>query len=98
MTVQAGLIARIAPPAMLTEAYTWFTTVNLSLAALGSAVAGAVVDGPAGAVGGFAACALAAAVAAVVAAWPGAVAPRRDRAPAGPGSTLPRGNDNDSHV
>jgi hypothetical protein len=76
MTVQAGLMARIAPPSMLTEAYTWLTTVNLTMAAAGSAVAGAVVDGPAGAVGGFVLCAAAAAVAAVTAAWPGVLTPR----------------------
>ncbi|SCL13542.1 Major Facilitator Superfamily protein [Micromonospora nigra] len=80
MTVQAGLMARIAPPSMLTEAYTWLTTVNLSLAALGSAVTGAIVDGPAGAAGGFLACAAAAGAAAVLAAWPGVLAPRRSPA------------------
>ncbi|MFI6229724.1 MFS transporter [Micromonospora echinospora] len=79
MTVQAGLMARIAPASMLTEAYTWLTTVNLTLAALGSAVTGAIVDGPAGAVGGFLVCAAAAAAAAVLAAWPGVLAPRRPR-------------------
>ncbi|MGN9811365.1 MFS transporter [Micromonospora sp. BQ11] len=80
MTVQAGLMARVAPASMLTEAYTWLTTVNLSLAALGAAVTGVVVDGPTGAVGGFLACAAAAAAAAVLAAWPGVLAPRRPRA------------------
>ncbi len=77
MTVQAGLMAKIAPPGMLTEAYTWLTTTNLALAAAGAAVAGIVVDSSAGAVGGFLLCAAAAGVAAVVAAWPGALAPRR---------------------
>lgn len=80
MTVQAGLMARISPPSMLTEAYTWLTTVNLALAALGAAAAGIVVDSSAGALGGFALCAAAAAVAAVVAAWPGALAERPDPA------------------
>ena len=88
MTVQAGLMARIAPASMLTEAYTWLTTVNLTMAAAGSAVAGAIVDGPGAAIGGFAVCAVAAAVAAVVAAWPGALTPRRSHtavaAPADP--------------
>lgn len=88
MTVQAGLMAHIAPASMLTEAYTWLTTVNLTMAAAGSAVAGAVVDGPAGAIGGFVVCAVAAAVAAVVAAWPGALAPKRSLA-AAPTSPAP---------
>lgn len=77
MTVQAGLVAQIAPASMLTESYTWFTTVNLAMAALGSAVAGVVVDGSTGAVGGFGVCALATAVAAVLAVWPGLLSPRR---------------------
>ena len=88
MTVQAGLMARIAPASMLTEAYTWLTTVNLTMAAAGSAVAGAIVDGPGAAIGGFAVCAVAAAGAAVVAAWPGVLTPRRSHtavtAPADP--------------
>lgn len=82
MTVQAGLIARIAPASMLTESYTWLTTVNLTMAAAGAAVGGAVVDGPAGAIGGFVLCALAAGAAAVLAAWPGLLAPRGARTPA----------------
>jgi len=82
MTVQADLMARTTPPSMLTEAYTWLTTVNLTMAAAGTAVAGAVVDGPGGAIGGFAVCAVAAAAAAALAAWPGLLTPRRSPAPA----------------
>jgi hypothetical protein len=81
MTVQAELLSQLAPRVMLTEAYTWLTTTNLSLAALGSAVAGAVVDGPAGATGGFLVAAGAALVATGVAAWPGALTPRPIRVP-----------------
>jgi hypothetical protein len=77
MTVQAGLMAQLAPASMLTESYTWLTTVNLAMAALGSAAAGIVVDGPTGAVGGFGLCAAAAAVATTLAAWPGLLSPRR---------------------
>ncbi|TDC61196.1 MFS transporter [Micromonospora sp. KC207] len=84
MTVQAGLMARIAPASMLTEAYTWLTTVNLTMAAAGSAVAGVIVDGPAGAIGGFVLCAVAAALATVIAAWPGVLAPRSAATPAPP--------------
>lgn len=71
MTVQAGLMAELAPASMLTESYTWLTTVNLTMAALGAATAGIVVDGPTGAVGGFGVCAVAAAAATTLAAWPG---------------------------
>jgi len=90
MTVQADLVARTAPASMLTEAYTWLTTVNLTMAAAGTAVAGAVVDGPAEAIGGFGLCALAAAVAAVVAAWPGVLAPRHSPSVA-PAASSPAG-------
>jgi len=38
---------------MRTEAYTWLTTISMGVAALGSAVAGVVVDGRYGAEGGF---------------------------------------------
>lgn len=84
MTVQANLMARIAPASMLTEAYTWLTTVNLTMAAAGSAVAGVIVDGPTGAIGGFVLCAVAAALATVIAAWPGVLAPRSVATPVPP--------------
>lgn len=92
MTVQAELLSQLAPRAMLTEAYTWLTTTNLSLAALGSAVAGAVVDGPAGATGGFLVAAGAALVATGVAAWPGALAPRPIRRHPSAAPDRPSGN------
>ncbi|MDH6574465.1 MFS transporter [Kitasatospora sp. MAP5-34] len=80
MTVEAGLVARLAPESMLNEAYTWLTTTNLSMAALGSAAGGVIVDHPGGWAWGFMAAAVATAVAAGVAAWPGALSPRGDRA------------------
>lgn len=67
MTVQASLIGQIVPASMLNEAYTWLTTVNLAMAALGSAVAGTVVERSPGATGGFLLCAAAAAAAAAAA-------------------------------
>ncbi|MEY9944924.1 MFS transporter [Kitasatospora sp. GAS1066B] len=78
MTVEAGLVSRLAPESMLNEAYTWLTTTNLSMAALGSAVGGVIVDQPGGWAWGFLAAAGATALAAGVAAWPGALAVRRD--------------------
>ncbi|MGW0122474.1 MFS transporter [Streptomyces sp. NPDC003327] len=68
LTVEAELVSKAVPEPMLNEAYTWLTTVNLSMAALGSAVTGVVVDRPGGEVWGFAAAAGATAVAAAVAA------------------------------
>ncbi len=68
LTVEAELVSQVAEERMLNEAYTWLTTVNLSMAALGSAVTGAVVDRPAGHTWGFLAAAGATAVAAAVAA------------------------------
>jgi MFS family permease len=70
LTVEAELVSKVVPERMLNEAYTWLTTTNLSMAALGSAVTGILVDRPSGHTWGFlaAACATAAAtgVAAVV--------------------------------
>ncbi len=73
-TVLAELVAETVPGSMLTEGYTWFTAVNMSCAALGSAVAGRLIDLPAGVSGAFWACAAAAglgAAIAVVPAWRG---------------------------
>lgn len=42
--VLAELVAAAVPARMLTEAFTWFTCVNMSVAALGGAIAGQVVE------------------------------------------------------
>ncbi|MFF3320558.1 MFS transporter [Streptomyces sp. NPDC003035] len=68
LTVEAELVSQVVPERMLNEAYTWLTTVNLSMAALGSAVTGVVVDRQDGHTWGFLAAAAATAVAALVAA------------------------------
>ncbi|GGZ03527.1 MFS transporter [Streptomyces poonensis] len=67
LTVEAELVSEATPEHLLNEAYTWLTTVNLSMAALGSAVTGVVVDRPLGYTWGFLAAAGAAAAAATVA-------------------------------
>ncbi|MBB5937703.1 MFS transporter [Streptomyces zagrosensis] len=67
LTVEAELVSKTVPEHMLNEAYTWLTTINLSMAALGSALTGALVDRHDGHIMGFLACAAATAVAAVVA-------------------------------
>ncbi|HEU4348390.1 MAG TPA: MFS transporter [Actinoplanes sp.] len=48
LTVENNLVARIAPPAMLNEAYTWVVTVSVGGSAAGGALAGAIVDQPGG--------------------------------------------------
>ncbi|MFD4830660.1 MFS transporter [Streptomyces uncialis] len=68
LTVEAELVSATVPERMLNEAYTWLTTVNLSMAALGSAVTGVLVDRPSGHTWGFLAAAGATAVAAIAAA------------------------------
>lgn len=74
MTVEASLVTELADQSMLNEAYTWITTTNLSVSALGTVVGGVLVDLPGGPTWGFLASAAGAAVAAAVAALPGALA------------------------
>lgn len=80
LTVQANLVAHIAPPSMLTESYTWLTTTNLSSVALGSAATGVVVDLTGSAGWGFAVAAGATLLAAAVACRPGIFEPAVPRA------------------
>jgi len=48
LTVENTLVGRLAPAAMLNEAYTWMVTVSVGGSAAGGAVAGAIVDQPGG--------------------------------------------------
>lgn len=48
LTVENTLVGRLAPAAMLNEAYTWIVTVSVAGSAAGGAVAGAIVDQPGG--------------------------------------------------
>jgi MFS family permease len=48
LTVETNLVGRLAPAAMLNEAYTWVVTVSVAGSAAGGAVAGAIVDQPGG--------------------------------------------------
>ncbi|GAP46274.1 MFS transporter [Streptomyces azureus] len=89
LTVEAELVGALVPERMLNEAYTWLTTTNLSMAALGSAVTGALVEGRDGPTYGFLAAAAATAIAAAVAAWPGLLTPRRQDVAHGE-ATVPR--------
>jgi MFS family permease len=48
LTVENNLVGRIAPAAMLNEAYTWVVTVSVAGSAAGGALAGVIVDQPGG--------------------------------------------------
>ncbi|MEV4638360.1 MFS transporter [Actinoplanes sp. NPDC049548] len=48
LTVENNLVGRIAPRAMLNEAYTWIVTVSVGGSAAGGAIAGMIVDQPGG--------------------------------------------------
>ncbi|MFT4395311.1 MFS transporter [Gordonia lacunae] len=74
----AELVASAVPAGMPTEAYTWFTCVNMSVAALGGAIAGQVVENSGGVSLAFWICAVAAALAGLGAV---ALAVSADRSP-----------------
>jgi hypothetical protein len=48
------MVAELAPPGTLTEAFTWLTTFAFGASAIGSAVGGAVVERPRGVAAAFA--------------------------------------------
>jgi MFS family permease len=77
-TVERNLVGRIAPAAMLNEAYTWVVTLSVAGSALGGAVAGAIVDTPGGLPWAFVFAAGVIAVAALVAAVPAGPMTRAD--------------------
>ena len=79
LTVENNLVGRIAPAAMLNEAYTWVVTVSVAGSAVGGAVAGAIVDQPGGLPWAFVFAAGVLAVAALVAAVPCGSMARADR-------------------
>ena len=79
LTVETNLVGRIAPAAMLNEAFTWVVTVSVAGSALGGAVAGAIVDQPGGLPWAFVFAAGVLAVAALVAAPPAGPIARADK-------------------
>jgi MFS family permease len=79
LTVENNLVGRLAPAAMLNEAYTWVVTVSVAGSAAGGAVAGAIVDRPGGLPWAFVFASGVLAVAALVAAIPGGAMARADR-------------------
>ncbi|MDQ1652786.1 MAG: hypothetical protein QOI35_1986, partial [Cryptosporangiaceae bacterium] len=70
LTVENALVSRIAPAGQVNEAYTWLVTVAVALAALGSSVAGLIVDEPGGVRWAFGLAATTTAMAAGIAAIP----------------------------
>lgn len=78
LTVENNLVGRMAPAAMLNEAYTWVVTVSVAGSALGGAVAGVIVDRPGGLPWAFAFAAAVLAAAAGVAAVPAGPIARAD--------------------
>jgi MFS family permease len=77
MTIQNGLVAELAAPGTLAEAFTWLTTVIFGASALGSAAGGALVDLPSGVATAFGVVALSTAVAWLIASrLPSTRAPR----------------------
>ena len=78
LTVENNLVGRIAPAAMLNEAYTWVVTVSVAGSAAGGAAAGAIVDQPGGLPWAFVFAAAVLVVAAMVAAVPAGPMARAD--------------------
>jgi MFS family permease len=79
LTVENNLVGRIAPAAMLNEAYTWVVTVSVAGSAVGAAVGGSIVDQPGGLPWAFVFAAGVLLVAALVAAIPAGSMARADR-------------------
>lgn len=78
LTVETNLVGRIAPAAMLNEAFTWVVTLSVAGSAVGGAVAGAIVDQPGGLPWAFVFAAGVLAAAALVAAPPSGPMARAD--------------------
>jgi MFS family permease len=79
LTVETNLVGRIAPAAMLNEAYTWVVTVSVAGSAAGGAIAGSIVDQPGGLPWAFVFAASVLVVAALVAAIPAGSMARADQ-------------------
>ena len=79
LTVETNLVGRLAPAAMLNEAYTWVVTVSVAGSAAGGAVSGAIVDRPGGLPWAFLFAAVVLLAAALIAAVPHGSIARADR-------------------
>jgi MFS family permease len=81
MTVQSSLVGALAPAHATTEAFTWLSTMATGASALGAALGGALIDGPAGVTGSLLLAVAGAAAAVLVTLLPGRPAPARVRQP-----------------
>ena len=79
LTVQNTLVGSLAPVHATTEAFTWLSTITVGASAIGAAVGGALIEGPAGVSGSLALATLGAAGAVVLTLVPG----RRPSLPVG---------------
>ena len=79
LTVGSNLVGRLAPAAMLNEAYTWVVTVSVAGSAAGGAVVGVIVDRPGGLPWAFVFAAGVLVIAALIAAVPQGPIARADR-------------------
>ncbi len=71
LTVQSSLVGAIAPAHATTEAFTWLSTIAFGASAVGAAVGGALIEGPAGVNGSLLLAAAGAALAVAVTLLPG---------------------------
>jgi MFS family permease len=71
LTVQNTLVGAMAPVHATTEAFTWLSTITVGASAIGAALGGALIEGPAGVSGSLALATLGAALAVVVTLVPG---------------------------
>jgi MFS family permease len=76
LTVQSSLVGAIAPAHATTEAFTWLSTIAFGASAVGAAVGGALIEGPAGVSGSLLLAAGGAALAVGVTLLPGRRRPR----------------------
>jgi MFS family permease len=79
LTVENNLVGRLAPAAMLNEAFTWVVTVSVGGSAAGGALAGAIVDRPGGMPWAFVFAAFVLVLAALTAAVPAGPMARADQ-------------------
>jgi len=71
LTVQNTMVGSLAPEHATTEAFTWLSTITVGASAVGAAVGGALIEGPAGVSGSLALAAAGAAGAVAVTLVPG---------------------------
>ncbi|MGY1635548.1 MFS transporter [Geodermatophilus sp. SYSU D00742] len=71
LTVQSSLVGTLAPAHATTEAFTWLSTMATGASAIGAALGGALIDGPAGVTGSLLLAVAGAALAVVVTLVPG---------------------------